>query len=178
MKTTFIYALCEPDNEDAVRYIGKSNNPKQRLICHFRDARNGEETHKADWLRKLVNQGKKPVIEILFEVLDKEWQRWERATIRFFKAVGADLVNGTDGGDGVSWPGELHPLFGRGHSEETKIKMRKPKSQEHREALKGPRPSIQGSKNPFFGKKHSEETKQKIRDSLKRSRESKHEQRF
>lgn len=100
-----------------------------------------------------------------------EWQRWERATIRLFKTLGADLVNGTEGGDGVSLPGKLHPLFGIGHSEETRAKMRGPKSHAHRDALKGPRPKICGSGNPFFGRKHSESTKQKIRDSLKLNRE-------
>lgn len=49
--------------------------------------------------------------------------------------------NFTDGGEGTS---------GWRHSEEAKQKMR------------GPRPSIQGERHPFFNKHHTEETKEKI----------------
>lgn len=51
--------------------------------------------------------------------------------------------NFTEGGDGVQ---------GWRHSEESKQKMRKP------------RPSIQGAKHPFYNKHHTKETKKKLSD--------------
>ena len=76
------------------------------------------------------------------------------------------------------------------HSEESKQKMRKPKSPEHIANLKGKNlgrihtleqnqnhsKKISGEKHPFFGKPRSEETKEKIRISnlgLKRTEEVK-----
>jgi hypothetical protein len=59
------------------------------------------------------------------------------------------LVNHTDGGEGIS---------GLKHSEESKQKMKKPKSEDF---IK----KITGANNHFFNKKHTQESKNKISDS-------------
>ena len=97
-KTVFIYALKEPDTGE-IRYIGKSIDPEERLKTHIRLARK-EDSHKARWIRKLLESGFKPVLEIVDEVPDEFWQQWEAAYIDFFRGEGFLLVNGTSGGDG------------------------------------------------------------------------------
>lgn len=52
-KTTFIYALSDPVTH-LIRYVGKANNPQQRLYMHLREK---SGTHKDRWLKKLQSQG-------------------------------------------------------------------------------------------------------------------------
>lgn len=103
--TVFIYALKEPVSED-IRYIGKTTvDVKKRLRQHCSEARLCLQGHRKNyWLRKLLDQGQEPTIEILDEVPESEWQAWEAAYIQFYLDQGADLVNGTLGGDGMSNP--------------------------------------------------------------------------
>lgn len=143
MKTVFIYALKEPDTEK-IRYVGVSNNPKNRLRTHFCSAKTGN-THRACWIRSLVRRGLKPVLEIIDEVLDSEWRQLEVAYIDYFRECGCDLVNGTSGGDGMlnptdetrknirqacesRWTRHTHPMLGKKHSETSKELMRASKS--------------------------------------------------
>jgi len=56
--------------------------------------------------------------------------------------------------------GRLHPMFGKNHTEESKQKMRKPKSEKHKKNL-----TISRNKRldkPMLGKKHSQVTKNKL----------------
>lgn len=98
--TTFIYALKEPDTGE-IRYIGKANNPKNRLRDHLTDT---GRCHRVFWIQSLVNKGSRPLLEILDEVPIEYWQQWEVAYIEFFREEGNDLVNGTDGGEGLNNP--------------------------------------------------------------------------
>lgn len=80
----------------------------------------------------------------------------------------------------VDFSGSNNPMFGKKHSEQSKERMRKPKtttknmkkpkSKEHRkhmsEAMIG---KWIGDKNPFYGKKHSKETIEKILKSKLRN---------
>ncbi len=63
MIKVYIYALCDPDNND-IRYIGQSVDTVSRLSGHMTECEtnNGK---KALWLRELKEQGKKPNILIL-----------------------------------------------------------------------------------------------------------------
>lgn len=133
-KTVFIYALCEPGTR-TVRYIGKATNPKQRLYAHISRAHTGG-THKNCWLNSL--NGIIPNLVILKEIPASEWQEWERRYIAGARALGMNLANFTDGGEGTSgWNPSL----------------------EHRAKLSV---ALTGEKNPFFGKKHSPESLAKM----------------
>lgn len=93
---TFIYALCDPHTGD-IRYVGKSNDPKDRLRRHLRDRR---KNHRTDWIMSILKKGTIPNLVILDHVSDVEWPQWEVAYVQYFKDMGFDLVNANEGGIG------------------------------------------------------------------------------
>ncbi len=98
VKTTFIYALCDPDTL-TIRYVGKSDNPRKRLILHLLDK---QKTHKVNWINKLKSQNKRPVLKILKEVEEQLWEEAEKKWIAHYRKIcGNKLTNSTDGGEGV-----------------------------------------------------------------------------
>ncbi len=92
----FIYALCEPDGE-IVRYVGKTKDMKKRMAGHRNEKRT---TRKCRWLAKLSREGQKPVVRELEKVPDDVWEEGEQKWIAHFRALGCDLCNHTDGGEG------------------------------------------------------------------------------
>lgn len=130
---TFIYALLEPcglpedsvlrtEDERRIRYIGKSDDPKSRLVMHVWLSKR-QRNHRANWIRSLGNRI--PVLKIVDEVSMAEWQAIEAAYIDYFESEGCCLVNHSRGGEGLG-SGKDHPLFGtrRTVSEETRAKLR------------------------------------------------------
>lgn len=97
--TTFIYALTEPITNE-VRYIGKSNNPRRRYSTHTTS--HHYQVHKSHWIKKLQSQGMKPTLIILEEVPVSDWQERERYWIRYYREHGANLINETEGGGGMT----------------------------------------------------------------------------
>jgi len=97
MTTTFIYALSDP-RTDAVRYIGKSNDPEYRYKLHIR--KTADNTKKSKWVRSLLIAGVSPTLDVIDEVPNDEWSFWEQHWIQVFKGWGFDLVNGDNGGLG------------------------------------------------------------------------------
>lgn len=124
--TTFIYSISDENGD--IRYIGKSNNPKNRLYKHLREKSN---MHKYNWLKSIVKRGYFPVVEIIDEVPLKDWERYEIYWISQFKAWGFNLINLTIGGEGGN---------GYKHTESARKKMRKSKlgsklSEEHKQNI-------------------------------------------
>lgn len=147
METTFIYALKEPDTGE-IRYIGKANDPKQRLRGHVSEARKRPgKTHKIDWIASLLEKGERPILDILDEVSEDLWESAEMGYIHWHRTIGCDLVNGTSGGDGL-----------RGISEETKEKI----GSKHRGKII-PEWHRECSRVANTGRKHSPEAIEKIR---------------
>jgi hypothetical protein len=96
-QTNFIYALVDPRN-NAVRYVGKSNEPKARFFIHMHyECSNG---HKQNWLNQLKRLGLLPVMEII-EECGEDWADRERYWISYHRRTGAKLTNLTDGGEGL-----------------------------------------------------------------------------
>lgn len=126
--TIYIYGLTDPRTGGEVRYIGKSKDLKRRLRHHIFMARTEREnTYKARWIRKLLDQGLKPDIVILMTTDSEHWEEDERRLI----AEGTNLTNTSAGGDGVDAPrteqwcariGDAHR--GKEVSEETRQKLR------------------------------------------------------
>jgi group I intron endonuclease len=172
-ETTFIYGLWDPRN-GRLRYVGKSDNPKQRLIGHVSIAKK-ELNPCASWIRSLLKQDLRPLVTVLEEVPVSEWEATERHWIEKCRDLGIKLTNLLDGGEGGSVPG-------RKHSKETREKMSRAQkgrpgvspSQETREkirkALKGRKLPPEHCKNISegqIGQTHSEETKKKISAKLR-----------
>lgn len=98
--TTFIYALNDPKT-GLTRYIGKANSPKTRLGNHLSRCRSPHERcHRSSWIQSLLTEGLEPILEIVKEVPVTDWRYWEKTYIHWYKTLGFDLVNGTEGGDG------------------------------------------------------------------------------
>ena len=58
-----IYILKDPINNE-IRYVGKSDNPKERLIEHIRKSKY-TKTYKNNWIQNLLRDEKKPILEII-----------------------------------------------------------------------------------------------------------------
>jgi hypothetical protein len=87
-----IYGLY--DKSGKLRYIGKANNPAERLKSHMRDARRRCKTPLHYWLLK---HGV-PEMRVL-EADCEDWREAERRLIREFRSTGARLLNLAEGGD-------------------------------------------------------------------------------
>lgn len=100
-----IYILKCP-RTGRVRYVGKTSKTLQwRLDAHLSDAQSKRLGRRGTWLRSLIRDGLKPVIELDYIVADgQSWQEIERERISFYRSVGCDLVNGTEGGEGLYEP--------------------------------------------------------------------------
>lgn len=96
-----IYKLIDPISNE-VRYIGKTKNSlTKRLYEHFTIRNLQTNTHKNNWIKKLITLNLRPLIEIIEIVDEISWIEREMYWIKFFKDNGANLTNTTDGGEGA-----------------------------------------------------------------------------
>jgi hypothetical protein len=120
---TFIYALADPITL-RVRYIGKSNNPRTRLLTHVSESLRGRSNEKkSQWIRGLLSKGLSPQLFILAQVPINLWEEHEREWIRRFQKGGADITNVMPGGGDhgiVDFTGE------RGRKRAAAMRGRKP----------------------------------------------------
>lgn len=103
VELAYIYALRDPQSGE-VRYVGKSIRPRKRFTDHLHDARSGRALYRAYWTNSLLAQGLVPILEILEEVREVEWEDAERRWIAHFRLLGARLTNLTSGGGGLVRP--------------------------------------------------------------------------
>ena len=113
-KENVIYGLIDPNTKE-IRYIGKTNNYKRRLLAHHSPSRLKLNTHHNNWIKSLININQKAEIMII-ESYDnyEELNQAEIDMIAYLRFIGCKLTNGTLGGDG---------RYAFNHSEETKKKM-------------------------------------------------------
>lgn len=107
MKTVFIYSLSTKEKPTDIRYIGKTNNISNRLKRHVSKYYLNENTYKSRWLQKELRNGCTPIIEVIDEVPESEWDFWEQYWISQFKSWGFNLTNTTIGGDGLTITKEI-----------------------------------------------------------------------
>ena len=155
---TFIYALIDPTT-DKIRYIGKSNNPKQRLLRHIKDVYKNI-SYKNSWLRSLLSNSLYPELFILDEVSYEEWQFWEQHYISLYKYYGYTLTNMTIGGE--SGNNNKESLLKMVHTRKSRNSYSKTDTQKENLSKK-----YRNNGNPFYNKKHSNESKYKIGSSAK-----------
>lgn len=114
MKNIFIYTLTDPITKN-VRYVGQTSNIKARYYRHIYDAKlNGLKNKRCSWIKSLLNNNTRPILDIIDIVEYKNWIFWEQYWISQFKVWGFDLVNSTEGGEGS---------YNRNVSDLTKKKM-------------------------------------------------------
>lgn len=110
----YIYILKDPVTKE-IKYCGKTHNIKERYIGHLK-----EKTFKNEkyyWINELKEKKLKPIIEIIDEVSDEDWDFWEKYWISQLKTWGFNLLNKTNGGE--------FSVTGFKHSEESKRKITK-----------------------------------------------------
>ena len=127
-----IYTLTDPVTGE-VRYIGKTKgNLVNRWYSHCSNYKlSKEKSYKNSWIISLKQRSYKPIIEILDEVPENDWEFWEMYWIIQFKNWGFNLTNMTKGGEGGNGG---KGCLGYKHTEEAKrsisIKNSRPKSLE------------------------------------------------
>ena len=102
MKPWVIYVLKCPRTQ-AVRYVGKTiKSVELRLREHICAAKRAPGSYKNRWLLSLGSEGLKPTVEVIETGSGDAWIEAERRWIAYYRARGAALENGTDGGDGTA----------------------------------------------------------------------------
>ncbi len=108
MRIVYIYGLWDC-RDGRLRYIGKTVNLKARLHRHCVDYDRGKITHSSTWVKGLLNDGLEPMMEVLEECNESNWQEVERDWISKARELGLELVNMVDGGTGGAVRGRIVP---------------------------------------------------------------------
>jgi hypothetical protein len=94
---TYIYGLKE-ENSNIIKYIGKADNPKERLIRHIYEAKRKNKTKKERWFNKCFKDNIRIVYVILEETTKIEWGDREKYWIDRLGL--SNLKNHSKGGKG------------------------------------------------------------------------------
>lgn len=97
----WIYGLIDP-RDDELRYIGKANDVDSRLKDHIKAAKANKSRKIARWIRGLLSKDLVPNLILLAPTSEADWRNDEREWIQAMRLAGFNLLNMTDGGDGVS----------------------------------------------------------------------------
>jgi predicted GIY-YIG superfamily endonuclease len=106
-RPAYIYLLSDPRTNE-VRYVGKTCDPKRRFWDHIG---NRDKTHNAKWVRALLKDGVRPVLEVIeeFDDHDERFEIAERFWISSLRFLGVNLTNQESGG----MSGKTHSLASR-----------------------------------------------------------------
>lgn len=142
MSEHVVYGLTDPRTGE-LRYVGFSKTPRNRLHGHKYDAKRGC-SHRARWVMALRRLDLAPEMF----VIEKHDTRSDAAAaevdlIAYFRSLGCDLTNATDGGEGA---------VGYRWSLEERARMSE---------------RVRGERHPNYGKKHSEATRRRIGEALR-----------
>lgn len=173
----FIYGLCDPETQQ-LRYIGATYRLQRRYNEHLWEKR---DNHRVYWIAALKRRGLAPEMFIIEEVDRENAFGAERFWIAYFKSIGADPVNSTDGGIGNQNAspearykmGNFHrgkPAWNRGIPTPPSIKEKQREAHRgfrHSEKSKQRMKIVFKMKPAMLGKHHTEETKRKISETKK-----------
>lgn len=158
MEQNVIYGLIDPNTKE-LRYVGYTSELKKRVSNHHNPSQLTARTHKNNWIKSLLSNGQKAEIIILEEYQSaQELPEAEIDAIAYFRSIGCDLTNGTDGGDGGA------PMTGKTHSKETRNKISLSQKSASEE-FKNKRAKRLKERPIHLGHKHSDETKLKMSKS-------------
>jgi Uri superfamily endonuclease len=102
-KKTNIYILVDLNVRGIkkVRYVGKAvGSVEDRFKRHVWAAKNGDRWHVCHWLRKIGFKAQVQLIEVV--PAGRSWKVAEKKWIEYYKNLGCDLTNETNGGEGTS----------------------------------------------------------------------------
>lgn len=97
MKDIIIYTLIDP-RDNQVRYIGKTNNLKQRLANHINRSKSGFNSPIHCWIRKLLDLNLKPTISVQEVCNQDNWEEREKYWIQYYREKYENITNVSDGG--------------------------------------------------------------------------------
>lgn len=98
----FIYTLSSSENPNNIRYVGKTKNLKDRIRRHIgKYYLNSEDSYKNRWIKSELLKGNEILIEELEIVDDSNWIEREKYWIEQLRQWGFNLVNTTEGGEGI-----------------------------------------------------------------------------
>lgn len=161
----YVYAYLDPNDKGEFRfedlefdykpfYVGKGSG--RRFLNHLKDTSLKKNTHKNNKIKKILNEGKEPIILLIYKDLTEEESfKLECNTIN--KIGLKNLTNVTSGGYGTS---------GYKHSEATKNKIKNSLKGKNigRELNDEWKLKIKNNNAKYWlNKSHSEETKSKLR---------------
>lgn len=99
---TFIYTLTDPFTNQ-VRYIGKTINLQRRYYQHCnKKILQKNKTYKNNWILNILNKNSKPIIDIIDDTSEDNWEQLEKYWIEQFRQWGFNLTNLAEGGQGCS----------------------------------------------------------------------------
>lgn len=95
-----IYGLSDPIT-DEIRYVGKAVDLYTRIRNHYKPSRLKAKTHKNNWLNSMLNNNQFANVIIVEECENgDQLNECEIKWIKYYRELGNDLTNGTEGGDG------------------------------------------------------------------------------
>lgn len=157
-----IYYLMDPETNQ-IRYVGKTvSTLRERLYSHIYNTK--IKTHKSGWIKSLKTRGLKPTIELIEEVSDDIWADEERFYISYFRFLGFDLTNMSDGGEldntGKKFSKETvgkmsRAQLGKRHTLESKNKMSISKSGEGNHSSKLTRSQVEEIRKKYIPREYS-----------------------
>lgn len=121
MNKIYIYTLTDP-RDGILKYVGKAKNLRKRFTLHKCDSRGKSKV--INWNRKLKSLGLEPIMEVVDECLESDWELMEQYWIAQMKAWGFPLKNMTSGGVVVNTKQLNYLPKGRVYSQESRLKMR------------------------------------------------------
>ena len=95
---TYIYGLYDVKYPDIIRYIGKSNKPKERLYHHRSDYTSIENTLKINWIKSVKNNDSKIEMKILKVCPLNNFEFYEGEFIKYYSSD--KLTNSDTSGQG------------------------------------------------------------------------------
>ena len=111
MKKVYIYTLSSSENPSEIRYVGKTHQPVfTRLKQHKKETKCNL---KNNWIKSVLKKGFDIVIDVVDECTEETWMEKEKFWIKYYKDLGFNLKNMTEGGETSSIKGENHPQFGK-----------------------------------------------------------------
>ena len=157
----YIYTLLDPITYE-VRYVGQTKNYKIRYTTHIRESKLNS-SHKSNWIKKLYKDNKYLLMDIIDICNKEDYPYYEKYYISLYKLLGYNLLNMTDGGEGISgykytlndrlkrsnrMKGIGNTFYGKKHSQEAISKI----------SIKNHYANL-GNKNPMYGKKQKDKSK-------------------